>query len=112
MDCLENCNIEKLLRQDKTTETIRLGNQFLILDEHISKRVNSYFIRNYKKLSYKEFIKSNDYYIQRIQLLIENLETLHDTGSTGLILQEQIIRLEIPIYNARRNESLLMTLIE
>jgi hypothetical protein len=70
MEFLENCNIEKLLLQDKTTETMRIGtNIFINIDEYINKRVNCYFVINCgTKINYQEFIKTNDYYIQRTQI--------------------------------------------
>jgi hypothetical protein len=106
--------IEKLLRQDKNFETIKIGNFQPYLDESISKLVNNYFLKNYSKINYQEFLKTNDYYIQRIKLVTEKLLGMRKLDSTnlGLILQEQIIYLGTPIYNAKDNENIRQAVLE
>ena len=73
--------------------------------------MNNYFLKNYNKINYQEFLKTNDYYIQRIKILVEKLPQKLDLINLGLVLQEQIILLAPPIYNSKENENLKQCLL-
>jgi hypothetical protein len=69
--------------------------------------INGYFIKNYKKINYQEFLKTNDYYIQRIKVLEEELGKPKkiDLTNLGMILQEQLIAIALPLLNPREMET-------
>jgi hypothetical protein len=62
-------------------------------------------------MNYQEFLKTNDYYIQRIKLLMEKLTKQQKISDIGLILEEQIYSLALVIVSPPEDKNLREALL-
>jgi hypothetical protein len=93
--------ISKVIKQEATLKSTKLGKFVLTKDEYINNVLNSYYYKNkYKKISHKDFIKTSEYFDQRMNFFLKYLNNKYkslENYTLITILQEQLIALAIPI---------------